>query len=169
MRVLFLVLVLLCTAPARAQLSLSPELMDGAAGLLAQWIESSRAQALQQGLRPMPPRIYRALLGYFPAPLLASVRYGSGGATGGFALPWLAFEYGDAVALTLVDVIMFRNPRAAENDLKLWAHELTHVQQYQQWGIQGFTTRYVRDPHGVEREAYANADRFVAWHDRAAR
>jgi len=171
LRVVFLLTALLCALPARAQFALSPELLNSAAGMLAQWIESSRAQALQQGVRPMPLRVQCALAGYFPADILAGVRYSTGGmgGTGGFALPWLAFQYGDAAALTLGDVIVFRDPRAAESDLKLWSHELTHVQQYQRWGTQGFAARYVRDSHDVEHEAYANADRFVLWHNRVAR
>ena len=65
----------------------------------------------------------------------------------------LAFSYGDAKAITLGDVILFKNEQLAESNLKLWAHELTHVMQYQRWGIPGFAERYVRDSAGVEQEA----------------
>jgi hypothetical protein len=167
-RILALVLTLLCAAPAQvqAQLGMPPEVSAYAAGVLAQWIEDSRAQAIQRGVQPVPPAIYRALLGYFPASLLNEVRYRSGTAPADH-LPFLAFRYGDALALTLDDVIVFRD-RAAEGDLKLWAHELTHVMQYRRWGVGGFAARYLADPGGVEREAYANADRFIAWHHRMA-
>jgi hypothetical protein len=40
---------------------------------------------------------------------------------------------------------------------------MTHVMQYQRWGIEGFASRYVRDREAVEQEAVANANRFVAW------
>ena len=108
------------------------------------------------------PAIYRGLLGYFPAALLQRVRYASGQA-GGIALPAIAFTYGDVAAMALGEVIVFRDERVAQSDLKLWAHELTHVLQYQRWGTEGFASRYVADRTGVEREAYANAERFVAW------
>jgi hypothetical protein len=78
-------------------------------------------------------------------------------------LPALAFSYGDATAITLGDVVLFKNELVAETDLKVWAHELTHVMQYQRWGVEGFTERYVRDSGAVEREAIDNADRFAAW------
>jgi len=65
--------------------------------------------------------------------------------------------------MTLGDVILFKTEQMAEADLKVWAHELTHVMQYQRWGIEGFAERYVRDSAGVEREAIDNANRFVTW------
>jgi hypothetical protein len=167
LRILVIVIALLIAAPARAQFVLPPQLSDYAAGLLAQWIDNSRSEAVQQGVQPMPLPVYRALRSYFPPGLLDSVRY-RGGSTTDDPLPFLAFTYGDATALTLGDVIMFRDPAAAQHDLKLWAHELTHVLQYRRWGLQGFAARYVSDHAGVEREAYANADRFVAWHNRNA-
>ena len=46
--------------------------------------------------------------------------------------------------MTLGDVVLFKTEQMAETDLKVWAHELTHVMQYQRWGIEGFAERYVR-------------------------
>jgi hypothetical protein len=113
----------------------------------------------------MPAQIYRGLLGYFPSIMLLQVRYATGYAEG-LSLPALAFTYGDATAMTLGDVILFRDEHAAQTDLKLWAHELTHVIQYQRWGMDGFASLYVQDSAAAEREAYANADRFAAWRDK---
>lgn len=45
----------------------------------------------------------------------------------------------------------------------LWAHELTHVKQYQDWGIGDFASRYLRSHHEVEREAYEAETRYMAW------
>nr|WP_294514640.1 DUF4157 domain-containing protein [uncultured Rhodopila sp.] len=148
--------------PARAQPVIPPGLLDYAGTALGDLIDSARQQAIADGVRPLPPGVYRALLGYFPAALLQRVRYAVGG-TRKLSLPMLAFSYGDALAMTLSDVILFKTARAAENDLKLWAHELTHVMQYQRWGIEGFADRYVRDSAEVEREAIDNANRFMAW------
>ena len=55
-----------------------------------------------------------------------------------------------------------------ETDLKTWAHELTHVMQYQRWGVEGFAERYVRDSAEVEQEAIDNANRFAAWQGHGA-
>jgi hypothetical protein len=81
-------------------------------------------------------------------------------------LPALSFRFGDAAAIALIDVVMFRNERDAQNNPKLWAHELTHIQQYQRWGVLDFAKRYVKDHGGVEAEADANAERFASWYSR---
>lgn len=157
---------LLWAAPVRAQPAIAPSLREWAARALAQLIETAREQAIADGVKPLPPSVYRGLLGYFPPTLLQKARFGSSGASR-IALPALAFSYGDAAAITLGDVILFRDERAAQTDLKLWAHELTHVMQYQRWGMDGFAAHYVEDSGGVEREAYDNADRFMQWQGKA--
>jgi hypothetical protein len=149
--------------PGRAQAQLAPPLLDYAAGALARLIETTRERTIADGVRPIPAAVYRGLLGYFPGWLLQRVRFASGVANTGLALPTLAFTYGDAAGMTLGDVIVFRDERAAQNNLKLWAHELTHVMQYQRWGTDGFASRYVADRRALEREANENADRFEKW------
>jgi hypothetical protein len=61
----------------------------------------------------------------------------------------------DVNAVTLVDIIVFRSADDALNNVALWAHELKHVQQYQQWGVGEFAARYTRDYQAVEAPAYA--------------
>ena len=39
-------------------------------------------------------------------------------------------------------------------DPKLWVHELKHVMQFAEWGIDGFAMRYLSDTGGVEQEAW---------------
>ncbi|SFV19809.1 eCIS core domain-containing protein [Bradyrhizobium arachidis] len=39
-----------------------------------------------------------------------------------------SMRFGDALAVTLIDVIVFRGPSEASNHA-LWAHEMMHVQQ----------------------------------------
>ena len=153
---------MLGASPARAQPTIAPGLRDWAVRLLTSMIETTREQAIADGVRPVPPAIYRGLLGYFPAALLQKVRFG-GTDTGRIALPTLAFTYGHAAGITLGDVILFRDKRAAQTDLKLWVHELTHVLQYQRWGVDGFAARYVDDSGAVEQEARDNVARFSRW------
>jgi hypothetical protein len=148
--------------PARAQPAIAPGLLDYAGSALGALIDDARRQAIADGVRPIPTGVYRALLGYFPAALLQKCRFAVGNART-LTLPALAFSYGDATAITLGDVVLFKNERVAETDLKVWAHELTHVMQYQRWGVEGFAERYVRDSGAVEREAIDNANRFAAW------
>jgi hypothetical protein len=125
-------------------------------------IDEARQQAIADGVRPIPPGVYRSLLGYFPAALLQKCRFAVGNAHA-LTLPALAFSYGDATAITLGDVVLFKNELVAETDVKVWAHELTHVMQYQRWGTEGFAERYVRDSGVVEQEAVDNANRFADW------
>ena len=163
---------LLAMLPGRARAEttvteIAPALMGYAAGILAGLIGTAREQAIADGVQPVPATVARGVHEYFPDGLLHRVRWAVGGA-GRIALPSLAFTYGDAAAMTLGDVVLFRDARAAQQDLKLWAHELTHVLQYQRWGIDGFAERYVRDSRAIEKEAYDNADRFIAWQSRGS-
>jgi hypothetical protein len=166
-RLLLLFAGLLWTSPMRAQPRVEPSLRDYASRALANLLEAARAQAIADGVKPVPALIYRSLLGYFPPLVLQRARYATG-RTEGLSLPALAFTYGDATAMTLGEVILFRDDHAAQTDVKLWAHELTHVMQYQRWGMDGFATHYVQNSSAVEREASDNADRFAAWRAKVA-
>jgi hypothetical protein len=148
--------------PVRAQPTIAPGLLGYASSALARMIDDARQQAIANGVRPVPALVYRSLLGYFPADLLRKCRFAAGGSPA-LTLPALAFSYGDATAITLGDVVLFKSERVAQDNLKVWAHELTHVMQYQRWGVEGFAERYVRDSASVEREAIDNASRFIAW------
>jgi hypothetical protein len=152
--------------PAKAQPAIPPSLLERGADLLADLIQSARETAIANGVKPIPPQIHRALLGYFPDAMLRKVRYASGHADT-ITIPGLAMTYGHIDAVTLVDVILFRDDDAARTDAKLWAHELTHVMQYERWGIDGFAMRYLQDYNAVEQEARDNADRYVTWSEHA--
>jgi len=132
-----------------------------AASLLAQLIVAARKDALAAGARPVSAGVARQLSGWFPPELMQAVRWSVGGNQ--LSLPGLALQYGDATAITLIDVVLFRREADAQQDAKLWAHELTHVGQYRRWGVEGFAARYVADSGALEREASDNADRFAAW------
>ncbi|WP_247390411.1 DUF4157 domain-containing protein [Bradyrhizobium sp. 143] len=80
------------------------------------------------------------------------VRYKIG--DNGFAdLAHLLEQGGAAAAVTLIDVVVFRGPSEAA-DPSIWAHELTHVDQYAAWGVHSFAEQYTRNWHGVEDPAY---------------
>lgn len=138
------------------------ELARGAAPTLAAWIEASRRQAIAEGVTPMPPAIRRRLAGYFPSEVLDRVRYRVG-LEQGLALPAAAFEYGHAIAMTLGDVIVFRDAHRAANDASLWAHELQHVLQFRHWGTARFAELYLADWERIEAEARTAASEFDIW------
>jgi len=177
-RAVFLVLtagLVGAAAPARghgvyapASVVLGQDMQELAAQLLAEWITESRRETMTAGTQPVPRQIVAGLIGYFPPDLLREVRFRTGAITD-LAMPALAFQYGDVAAITLGDVVVFNHETDAQTDLKLWAHELTHVMQYRRWGVDGFAARYVADSNAVEHEAYGNADRFVIWHSSGRR
>ncbi len=137
-------------------------MLDDAATSLAGLIGDARQRAIADGVRPIPTPVYRALLGYFPAGLLQQCRF-TAGRLRALTVPQVALSYGDATAIALGDVVLFKTEQAADTGLKVWAHELTHVMQCQRWGIDGFADHYVRDHSAVEQEAIDTADRFAAW------
>jgi len=73
---------------------------------------------------------------------------------------------GAAQAVTLIDVVVFRD-QAGAADPSLWAHELAHVDQYRRWGVISFAVRYTRNTNQVEDEAYEKGDGFYAWAQQA--
>jgi Domain of unknown function (DUF4157) len=97
---------------------------------LEQWIVASRNTALS-GAMPIPPEIRQALTGYASEDSMNRVRYKIG--DNGFAnLAHVLEQGGFASAVTLIDVVIFRGPTEA-SDPSIWAHELTHVDQYRDW------------------------------------
>jgi hypothetical protein len=122
-------------------------LMTAMAPLLVRFIQSSRDAALAQGVEKIPKSIRATLEGYVPGATLERVRWRAGGSD---LLSQSAFFLKDAQAITLDYVIVFNDENEARNDPKLWAHELRHVMQFEEWGIEGFATRYLADSTAVE-------------------
>lgn len=132
------------------------------APLLQEAIARSRDDALGAGVQPIPSAIRENLTGFIPDNILNLVRYRVGGG-GDLSLQVNSIRYGDALAITLDYVVVFARENDALYNPVLWAHELKHVIQYQSWGMRDFAIRYVRDYGSVEREAYDNQARYVAW------
>jgi hypothetical protein len=108
---------------------------------VAAWILASREAALSAGVSPMPPEMRNQLIPLFPPALLDRVRFKTGSGFLG-TLQWFRSEMEGKGAITLVDVIVFADPQRV-NSLTLWAHELEHVRQYEQLGVDGFAQAYV--------------------------
>lgn len=125
-----------------------------AAPALALWLNQSRDQALAAGTEPIPLDLRVKLQAWYPDDLLQSVRYRVGQGDDVDAASAM-LQNQDVVAVTLIDVVVFRNRGDAQADLALWAHELKHVQQYRELGVNGFAQQYVRNYHTLEDPAYA--------------
>jgi hypothetical protein len=126
---------------------------------LEQAIIASHNTAIN-GSMPIPPDIRQQLTGYASEDSMKRVRYKV--RDNGFVnLARLLEQGGLASAVTLIDVIVFRGPSEAA-DPSIWAHELTHVDQYGA-GAHSFAVRYARNWQSIENPAYAKGDGFLAW------
>lgn len=131
---------------------LDPLMVETVTPVLAHLIESSRDEALAQGVQPIPEAVRNELAGYVPGATLDRVRWcvQCGGA---LSLQRGTFLFQYAPAITLDYVVVFEKREDALGDPSLWAHELKHVMQYRQWGVEGFAKRYLEDYEAVESEA----------------
>lgn len=136
--------------------------VQSGAPALIELIARSRDDALRNGVDAIPPDIRANLTGFIPGNILNAVRYRVGGG-GDLTLQVNAIRYGEAAAITLDYVVVFKEQNDALYNPTLWAHELTHVGQYQSWGIHDFAVRYLRSYADVERPAYEAETRYAAW------
>ena len=137
-------------------------LVQQGAPVLQVLIARSRDEALRAGVLPIPAEIRQHLVGFIPDHVLDVARFRVQGGDD-LTLQVNAIRYGDTAAITLDYVIVFKKLEDALHKPKLWAHELTHVAQYQRWGIRDFSIRYLRNYQAVEKEAYEAEKEYVAW------
>ena len=133
-----------------------------AAPALAMWLTQARAEAASAGIQPIPPHIREQLLRWYDPSVLDTVRYKVSD-NGQFNAATAMLQNPDVGAVTLIDIILFRDAQTAEQNIALWAHELKHVQQYQEWGVEGFAQRYTQDFNAVEAPAYAIQAEVRRW------
>jgi hypothetical protein len=134
--------------------------LDEAAGLALEQLIIALHDSDIVGATPIPDRIRQRLSGYASEGSMNRVRYKIDDS--GFLNLTQVLESGGIAAVTLIDVVIFRGPSEA-NDPSLWAHELTHVDQYKAWGVHGFAMQYALDPNRVEKPAYAKGNGYWAW------
>ncbi len=138
--------------------SVADAVIKAAAPQLAAWI-ASRRDVLAPRCLPPPRQIVEQLTPYFPPLLLQPVRFCVGWSreTGGGP-----FLMTGARAMTLDHIIVFRDEGVARDPV-IWAHELTHVQQYERWGLSKFSDHYLRSRAEVEAEAWQAAADYKMW------
>ncbi|VVP94352.1 hypothetical protein PS918_03556 [Pseudomonas fluorescens] len=125
-----------------------------AAPALALWLTQARAEAASAGTQPIPPHVREQLQRWYDPGVLDAAHYKVSD-NGQFNAATAMLQNPDVGAVTLIDVILFRDVQTAEQNVALWAHELKHVQQFQEWGVEGFAQRYTQDFNAVEAPAYA--------------
>ena len=145
----------LCMPGSAADTRVVYERMQHMATLgLQNWIQQSRDRLVAGGVEPMPLHIRSQLEPYFDLAVLESAHYRVGDDVALNAGNTL-LRNPDVNAVTLIDVIVFRHASDAQDNVALWAHELKHVEQYQDWGVAEFARRYTQDFRAVEGPAYA--------------
>lgn len=131
-------------------------LLNPAGAALATAIRHGAAQA-RYSARPVPPFVLAALSPYIPAGILNKAQwavYDPNRITIDSAITaWFQSEG----AVTLDNVIVFSDSSTASSEtlegLELWAHELTHVMQYDNMGVESFATVYSVNWNSLEGQA----------------
>lgn len=140
--------------------------MPTASTALAVGIRLSHANDMTAG-QPIPEHFRRALAPYFPRKTLERVRWTVAGRRLSIGTLWAKLLRGDG-AVTLDNLVVFTSGRAATR-VGLWAHELTHVRQYEVLGLDAFARCYAAAPAALERQARWNANRIQTERKRGIR
>ncbi|MBV4507359.1 DUF4157 domain-containing protein [Pseudomonas sp. BW13M1] len=124
-----------------------------ATGSLVFALRQARDEATASGSQPIPLHIRAQLEPWYDFAVLDAARYRVGDEHQISAANAL-LQNPDVNAVTLIDTIIFRRSADAEDNVALWSHELKHVQQYQELGVEEFARRYTRDYQALEGPAY---------------
>lgn len=139
---------------------LGPGAKRGGSGAgLALAIRLGRVEAMRSGTEPVPDRLKKSFRNHYPDEVLDGARWTvaePGSRLGRVLARWPVKEG----AVTLGNVIVFKTRKASKNP-GLFAHELVHVDQYRELGINEFARRYAADPEPLEAEARAKGRRVA--------
>lgn len=127
-------------------------------GALAFAIRNAKEQA-RYGCRPIPDQVRSELSRFFPADILGGVCYNLVSAQRITLDNLLLRHFEQRPAITLEDVIVFRDAAYA-SDSAMWAHELAHVLQYRRLGLEAFAHVYMFQFQQMENEA-SGMENFV--------
>lgn len=129
--------------------------------VLAGWIMASRNSSISVS-QPLTPQMRGAVAGFIPDYVIDRARFEVG--DNGFfnTANVIMKNEPNVAAVTLDDLIVFRDWSTA-NDTTILVHELIHVQQYAEWGVQNFAVSYARNYNDVEGPAYASHDQYWRW------
>jgi hypothetical protein len=142
--------------------TLPDDIYQVAAPALALWLTQARAEAASADIQPIPPHVREQLLRWYDPGVLDAAHYKVSDPSQ-FTAATAMLQNPDVGAVTLIDIILFRDAQTAEQNLAVWAHELKHVQQFQEWGVDGFAQRYTQDFNAVEAPAYAIQAQVRRW------
>jgi len=136
------------------------QLPPEAAPLLAATIRISKRQAEAERRRRIPEHVRRALEPFFDEAVLKNVRWTLPDGRPGLGSMLTGWYFRTGGAVTFDDVVVVSDEDMAEN-VWLWAHELTHVEQYRRFGIDGFAREYIVNWRGLEEAAHRRANQIT--------
>lgn len=120
----------------------------------------SRTNARNAGTLPIPEGIRHQLEPYFPAYILEKTQWTYPNRSldlGSIIATWYR-KHGGAV--TLKDTIVYSDTNAVSQRY-LWAHELTHVMQFEELGVANFARIYLTNSAFLEEQAWDNARQII--------
>lgn len=139
---------------AGVELAKGKGLVSIPAEALAAELRHAEATVLPES-KPLPQHVIDEMSKIYPDSVLKHARYvvGHKSSTNVAEMLNLAVRVGEnsANAVTVGRVIVFE--RQPGKDYGWWAHELGHVQQYMEMGMDGFARAYVKNRDGIERDA----------------
>ncbi|MGH8007522.1 MAG: eCIS core domain-containing protein [Candidatus Binatia bacterium] len=135
--------------------------LNPAGEVLATAIRHAQGQA-RHGSQSVPSRIRDVLAGIIPEDLLNEARWNSLDANRIDLANLTMLHNNDVAAITVGHIIVFDRREYAETNWKLCAHELYHVLQYRNMGIEAFAHTYILAANDIEKPAYEFADMVAA-------
>lgn len=134
--------------------------LRGSGTALAVAIRLGRLEANRAGVQPVPRGLKRRFRQHFDEAVLDQARWTVAKPQSrlGRVLARWPVEEG---AVTLGNIIVFKTESGSSNP-RLFAHELAHVEQYRELGIEEFARRYAADPEPLEAQARKKARRIAA-------
>ena len=131
--------------------------------VIATWLQGSRETAYPAS-QPIPPHVRAKLTGFVPEDVLNRARYKVDDNGVINAASNILKINSSIAAVTLVDVIVFRDGSDAQSNYTLWAHELKHVRQFMDWGTLDFGIHSARNYNSeVEQPALDEGARYASW------
>ena len=117
--------------------------------------------------QPIPPDVRSALSHFYSNDVLNRAKYtvGTVEITLANIIGQGRRQFGDEVGVTVDDVIVFPVAPGSFNDNPAWwGHEMLHIQQFKELGVEEFALRYARSwGHELEDPAYARGTEVLEW------
>ena len=124
-------------------------------------IVSGRNAVVANGGAPIPDNIKPFLRRWHTQELIDSVRWTDNWSLVSSTLQAAQMRFNeDTRAIALINAVVFRDRNAA-NDPALWAHEMVHIQQYRDMGVNDFARSWVKNSArggAIEAPGYARGE-----------